>query len=138
MSSRENRVTRFYNRGLFKLHRSGHGFVLLALALCGTEIGTLKCAHLANDAVQSPALVEPCHLLPHRSEEALRVEEASDPEHLGLMIKWSSCCIINQEYLGSAVITPSLKLSVPLQQFCEPEAQSSRQPRNLLPIGRNP
>ena len=40
------------------------------------------CSYLTNDAVQSPALVEPGDLLPHSSEEALGVEEASDPEHL--------------------------------------------------------
>ena len=46
--------------------------------------------------------------------------------------------MINQEDLGSAVITPSLELSVPFQQLREPEAQGGRQPRDLLPVGRNP
>jgi hypothetical protein len=37
---------------------------------------------LADDTVQGPALVGPGHLLPHRGEEALWIEESRDPENL--------------------------------------------------------
>ncbi len=37
---------------------------------------------LADDTVQGPALVGPGHLLSHRGEEALWVEESRDPENL--------------------------------------------------------
>ena len=61
------------------------------------------------------------HFLSHSGEETLGIEKPRDPEHL-----------------GSAVITPALELSVPLQQLCVPEAQGGGQPGQFLPVPWNP
>ena len=45
-------------------------------------LGEARHQILADDGVEGPALVRAGHLLPHGRQEALRVEEASDPEHL--------------------------------------------------------
>jgi len=37
---------------------------------------------LADDAVEGPTLVTAGHLLAHRGQETLRVEEAGNPENL--------------------------------------------------------
>ena len=64
----------------------------------------LSGAYLTDDAIQCPAFVQSCDLLPHCSEETLRIEETSDPEHF-----WS------------AMITPTLELTISLKQLCVPE-----------------
>ena len=64
--------------------------------------------------VQSPPLVSSGDLLPHGGEEALWVEETSHPEHV-----------------GSPGEDPSMELSIPLQQFSEPETKSGGLPRHL-------
>ena len=53
-------------------------------------------------------------LLPHGSEEALRVEETSHPEHV-----------------GSPSEDPSMELGIPLQKFSKPEPKSGGLPRHL-------
>ena len=65
--------------------------------------------------------MESCHFLSHGSEETLRVEETSDPEHLGL-----------------PMITPSLELPISFQEFCVPEPKSCGEPGKLFPIFRDP
>ena len=45
-------------------------------------LGEARHQILADDGVEGPALVRAGHLLPHGRQEALRVEEASHPEHL--------------------------------------------------------
>ena len=45
-------------------------------------LGEARHQILADDGVEGPALVRAGHLLSHGRQEALRVEEASDPEHL--------------------------------------------------------
>ena len=64
--------------------------------------------------VQSPPLVSSGDLLPHGSEEALRVEETSHPEHV-----------------GSPSEDPSMELGIPLQKFSKPEPKSGGLPRHL-------
>ena len=56
--------------------------------------------------VECPALVSASHLLSHGCQEALRIEEASHPEHV-----------------RPGLEDPAGELAVPLQQFCEPESQ---------------
>ena len=60
-----------------------------------------------DNTVQSPPLVGVGHFLPHGRQESLRVEETCHPEDVGTS---------SEEPLG--------ELSVPVHQFCEPEAQS--------------
>ena len=45
-------------------------------------LGEARHQILADDGVEGPALVRAGHLLSHGRQEALRVEEASHPEHL--------------------------------------------------------
>ena len=45
-------------------------------------LGEARHQVLADDGVEGPALVRAGHLLSHGRQEALRVEEASHPEHL--------------------------------------------------------
>ena len=61
---------------------------------------------LTDHTVKCPSLVQPRHLLSHSCEESLRVEEASDPEHL-----------------GSAMETPAFKLAISLEKLSVPEAK---------------
>jgi hypothetical protein len=65
--------------------------------------------------------MEPCNFLSHGSEEALRIEETSDPEHL-----------------RPAMITPPLELAISFQEFCVPKSKSCGEPRGLFPVFRYP
>ena len=71
-----------------------------------------------DDEVEGPALVLARHLLPHRREEALRVEEAGHPEAD-----------------GTALEHPRVVLLLALEQVGEPEAERRGLPRHLAADG---
>lgn len=83
-------------------------YVLLLVCMC--ECGHLLC----SSAVAEHGVAWSCVYLSHGCQEALWVEEACHPEAVGTPFK-----------------DPSPELPVPIEQFCEPEAQSAGDPRSL-------
>ena len=65
--------------------------------------------------------MESCDFLSHGSEETLRVEETSDPEHL-----------------GSPMVAPTFELAISFKEFCIPEPKSCGEPGKLFPIFWDP